>query len=537
MIIPRFLVFLALAVCMQFSCYATDPIGSSIAEVTVYADRARVTRSAAVDVSPGTSVLEFGGFPDGLDVNSLEVSGGSSSGVTIEGVDLRQSILTASVNPRVQEVEHELQQLQDQKSGLAAQKTLLNEKRLFFSSLSTGVGRGDKGTITVDEIREMYGYFGDEATKLSESIVGVEQNERKLDPEIDRVRRELEGLQSAANKSQKRILLSVKAAAQGEAQFLVRYVVPQAGWTPVYDARFDGTGGKVGLEYNAQVYQRTGEDWDNVKVVLSTARPSSAGRMPDLAPVTVDYRTEVPLPAAAPDSFGSEKSAVAAKPRPIVEKMDVEQSRIEESGLSVSYRIGPKVTIPSDGQPHRTNVTILPLEGKPEYVATPKLEPAAFLKLHVTNGSDTPLLPGPMNLFREGEFVGNTSMSLIQSGAEFDLYAGRDDAIKIQRKDILNKRSETGLINRRSVEERRFQITVQNFRANPIRIAISDQQPVSGNAEIVVNQTSFSAQPAAVDKLTGKIVWNVDLAPKEKKVIEFGYTIEWAKGKEIEGGY
>jgi len=193
------------------------------------------------------------------------------------------------------------------------------------------------------------------------------------------------------------------------------------------------------------------------------------------------------------------------------------------------------VTIPSDGQPHRTNVTLLNVAGMPQYVTTPKLDPAVFLKVHLTNESEAQLLPGPLNLFRDGEFVASVRMSLVPPSAEFDLYVGRDDSIKVERKEVTSKKSETGLLNRREVEERKYQITLQNFRPGPIRIQVYDQIPVSKNTDIVVNQGAFSDNPTAIDKDTGKLSWEIVLSPKVKKVIEFGYSVEWPKGKKVSG--
>jgi uncharacterized protein (TIGR02231 family) len=126
-------------------------------------------------------------------------------------------------------------------------------------------------------------------------------------------------------------------------------------------------------------------------------------------------------------------------------------------------------------------------------------------------------------------------MNLVPSGSDFDLYAGKDDSIKVERKELVNKRSETGMLNRREVEDRRYQISLQNFRSKPIRLLVYDQLPVSKNADIVVNQGAFSDKPATVDKDSGKLSWEMELPPKVKKVIEFSYSVEWPKGREIVG--
>ena len=91
------------------------------------------------------------------------------------------------------------------------------------------------------------------------------------------------------------------------------------------------------------------------------------------------------------------------------------------------------------------------------------------------------------------------------------------------------------LTDRKEVEERKYQLTLQNFRPGPIRLLVYDQIPVSKNTEIVVNQGAFSDNPAAVDKDTGKLSWEIELPPRVKKVIQFGYSVEWPKGKKVSG--
>jgi len=316
-------------------------------------------------------------------------------------------------------------------------------------------------------------------------------------------------------------------------------VIGNASWISSYNARIDSGTGKVELLYNALVRQKTGEDWNNVRLTLSTAQPGRNGRMPELLPAYVDYRTQEPVAGARAELAPAAPAPAPNEPAQTKEESiqsDEAQAEVQKSGMSVSYQVGMPVTIPADGQAHRANVTVLNLAGSPEYVTTPKLDSAVFLKVHLVNTSDAQLLPGRVSVFRDGEFTGMLTMNLAPSGSDFDLYAGKDDSIKVERKELVSKRSETGLLNRREVEDRRYQISLQNFRSGPIKLAVNDQLPVSKNADIAVNQGAFSDKPTAVDKDTGKLSWDIELQPKVKKVIEFNYSIEWPKGKEIVGG-
>jgi uncharacterized protein (TIGR02231 family) len=517
----------------------SSPVSSSVAEVTVYADRARITRTGSATLPEGRSVLEFTSLPAAMEEDSVAVSAQSDGALTIEGVDIREEFLASSVLPRTQDLERQLQELQDQKKSLQVEKSVAEQKRDFFKNLSAGLGKGEKESINLDDIRKLYTFYAEEVANLAENILTLDRSEAKLEPEISRVKRELDALKNAAQKSQRTLLVSVKAGTAGKAEFTLRYVIGNASWSPSYDARVDSGTGKVEFLYNALVRQETGEDWNNVRLVLSTAQPGRNGRMPELSSAYIDYKPEEPV--IQPTAGFARNGPVLAPAGPAQSKSQSVQStdaqaEIEKNGLSVTYQVDLPVNIPADGQPHRTNVSLLNLQGNPEYVTTPKLDASVFLKLHLENTSDALLLPGPVSVFRDGEFTGTIPLKLVPAGSDFDLYVGKDDSIKVERKELVNKRSETGILNRREVEDRKYQISLQNFRPNPIKLLIYDQLPVSRNAEIVVSQGVFSDKPVAFDKDSGELSWNIELQPKIKKVIEFNYSIEWPKGKEIIGG-
>ncbi len=514
-------------------------MSSSVRAVTVYPDRARVTRTGTITLSEGSSVLQFVGLPEGLEEDSVVVHAQSDAPLTIEGIDIRNQFLAASALPRIQELQGQLRDLEDQKKSFSATENVLEEKRAFFRNLAAGLGKGEKETVNVDEIRKLYTYYGDELSSVAENILSVERSAAKLEPEIDRVKRELQALNGSQQKSQRVVLVSVKAGTSAKAELTLSYLIGNASWAPSYDARVDSTTGKVELLYNALIRQKTTEDWSNVRLVLSTAQPGRNGRMPDLEPAFVDFETPEPMPMAAakaanmPAPMRAEAPAQAEKP--LLESTNAEAA-VQATGLAVAYEVQLPVVIPADGQPHRTNVTLLNLQGIPEYVTTPKLDPGVFLRVHLVNASPALLLPGPASVFRDGEFTGTILLNLLPAGGDFDLYVGQDDSIKAERKETVHKRSETGILNKRTVEDRTYQISMQNFRANPIKLLVYDQLPVSKTADIVVNQGPFSDKPTTSDKDSGKLSWNIELGPKVKKVIEFSYSVEWPKGKEIAGG-
>src|SRR6202022_5109269 len=227
-------------------------------------------------------------------------------------------------------------------------------------------------------------------------------------------------------KEERRVSVSVQSQSAAELRVELRYVVQNASWLPVYEARVDTSSGKVSLMYDAMLRQRTGEDWTNARLTVSTARPEQNNQLPELEPKYL--RFSQPVPASPPRSmaFKSEKPSATPTAKEEATEQDnvaqIESAQLESNGLSVTYQVAIPVTIPSDGQAHRTNLTQIDLSGKLSYATTPRLEPAAFVKEHLTNTSPNPLLAGKVNLFRDGDLIGSLSLPPVPTRAEFDLY-------------------------------------------------------------------------------------------------------------------
>ena len=86
--------------------------------------------------------------------------------------------------------------------------------------------------------------------------------------------------------SKMQVAVHLTAPAETNGNFKVRYRIGDDGWAPFYDARLStpdkAQKSKVELVRRAEVMQSSGENWDNVALTLSTARPLGATSAPDL---------------------------------------------------------------------------------------------------------------------------------------------------------------------------------------------------------------------------------------------------------------
>ncbi|MGE0241824.1 MAG: DUF4139 domain-containing protein, partial [Parvibaculaceae bacterium] len=148
-----------------------------------------------------------------------------------------------------------------------------------------------------------------------------------------------------------------------------------------------------------------------------------------------------------------------------------------------------------------------------------------------TLSGDTPLLPGPVMLYREGVFMGEGALPMLSPGEEGKLGFGVDDLVKVKRIEVKRRTAEEGLISTSNVDERAFDITVKNLHQAEIPVTILDQMPYSTEGKITVDTLSGMTPPTVRDyeRRRGVMAWTFTLAPEDVKVVKHGYKVSWPR--------
>ena len=129
---------------------------------------------------------------------------------------------------------------------------------------------------------------------VAKIIAEAKLKQRALDRKIADLRRELATV-TDGGASRTQISINVSAGAPLDATLILHYQVAAASWSPFYDARLTTasagaeTTPKLAIVRRASITQTTGEDWDDVKLALSTTRPGTATAAPDLKVLSIDF--------------------------------------------------------------------------------------------------------------------------------------------------------------------------------------------------------------------------------------------------------
>ena len=158
-----------------------------------------------------------------------------------------------------------------------------------------------------EDCANFFRFMSDQSLQDAEAAQNLESELQKFQLDIQAKQRELDQKEGRTRPDRQAAIVTVELAEAGTFTLEISYLVTSAGWNPQYDVRVkmnekDSTG-EVELSYIGMVQQNTGENWENVELALSTARPSLAAKIPDLKPWYLNVYTPppmMPVAAAAP---------------------------------------------------------------------------------------------------------------------------------------------------------------------------------------------------------------------------------------------
>ncbi|MBC8039079.1 MAG: DUF4139 domain-containing protein, partial [Opitutaceae bacterium] len=336
---------------------------------------------------------------------------------------------------------------------------------------------------------------------------------------------------------------------------LLDYAVPGAAWAPDYTARLHSEKRAIELTYFGLVINATGEDWKNIALTLSTARPNLGAGAPEPQPWILEaYRHEEqskvssfsllsrkpkrPDPSSTvlgSDAGLSGSSLGLDSAASEVDDTTVSLATLDTSVSSASFAIPVKTTIPSDGTLQKVGIATATLAANLQYQSTPARLETAFLGASTTNTTDFPFIAGSVSTFLDNTFVATGSLKTVMPGEKFSLDLGADEGVAIKRKLVKRFTEDTGLTSKTKRVTYEFVLTATNHKRTAERLVFTEVLPTSRDEKIIVKLLA----PAEKDVGTkdkpgrevtreedGKLVWRLDLKPGEKREIPLKFSIE-----------
>ena len=514
---------------------------SRITHITVYQNNALVTREVEVPEGKGSLELVVTPLPPQTVNSSVYSEGGD--GIRVLSTRFRSRPIKEDTREEVRKLEGELKKLQEAAQKLQADIKAIELNMQMLGKLEgftavTTVQATEKGGFKSEPVIDMAKYIMEDRVAKSKELVGLQQQLQNNTEQSEFIKRQLQELAAGRSKTERDAIIVVDRDNAAAGKVRLNYLVDSASWRPQYKFRAGKTEkDPVQVEYLASVMQQSGEEWNNVQLILSTAQPMLNAGPPDLQILEVGVSPRsgpsTNQPAFAADSASLDRQSKALRqqarddynqrnePRGeirINEAAALEQTndllnvkdelfsgkkgpppirRMNREGQSVTYHLSTKFTIPSRSDEQVLEVGKIDMTPDYFYKAVPVLTGHVYRLANLTNKSKYVLLPGEATMYQGLDFVGRMDLPLVAIGEDFTAGFGVDPQLQVQRQMTDKSRSTQG---GNQVLKYEYRILVSSYKPEVVKLQVWDRLPYA-ETEIVGVSLVKTAPELSTDSL------------------------------------
>jgi uncharacterized protein (TIGR02231 family) len=544
-----------------------------VSTVTLYRGRAAVTRSGKVGLRAGVYELRVGPLPETADLDSVQAKIGDGAKLLEVKTETVALPAPSSDNPRVLEALAKFEEakalvndvMRQLANNGAALKTIDSIAAKVSSDASDSLGT----SLDPAKLEAQLTFIAKERDRLTARELELTKAKRDAEGLVAMRQRELNAA-GGAPPSERFALVTIVVPRDAEVATNVTYLVANATWQPSYTIRGNPEAGALSLEFDANVRQATGEDWNDVALVLSTAQPTRAANPSAVSPTYIELYEPAPpqtlgfqskamydMPAVAsaapapmemaPGSPGGGEGGAEDRAARRYGGLAADAS-VGGTGPAVEYRIPRTFTAASNADVER-RTRVANLDAKPTFtlVAQPLVEQDVYLRARFRNESAYIFLPGEARMYLGADSIGRAILSEVPVGGEVELWFGKEPRVTARREMTTKKEGESGVFAKSKGIDRSYRIVLENTLTRPVDVEVWDRVPVSRNEAAKVELKDVTPVLATDEKYTkdskpqGLLKWTLALpartsdADAKPVTISWKSRVSWPEGKLISG--
>ncbi len=513
-------------------------LADRVSKVVVYPDRAQVTRSGQATCGERV-LLRFVGLPPAADAQSVRALL-DVPGATVVGVRTESEVLSAPYTKQVEQLDEELRLIDDELKQLGEQRgrdhaveaVATRYEDVAVTLLGRELNEPPGSPSTPAQLPRAWSMAIEAPLKVrlehAAQRASFEKRSRELRLKQEELTSKRQRLVSASQRRQLNadVLLTCPTTAAGrKAQVELTYLVGGAGFSMEHEARLSEQG-VVELSSYATLTQRTGEDWKDAQVIVSTAIPRQNATPPDLIPLRVTATERTPpkrlLVSRVEESVHREAPSSDATTTSSTGK----NLQLVDQGLSVQFVAPQTADIAGDGTPVRIRVAKADLRGRVVYRTIPKLQPFVFRVADLVNTAGYPLLAGPIDVYRQGQFSARYALPRVASGERFELSFGLLDRVKVKRTILEEIARDRGILGTTRRHRYGYRFEVESYLPGAEEIELLEHIPVSELEDVKVALDVKATPGYELRAPDGIVSYKLRLSSGEKRAVELHYYVD-----------
>ncbi len=544
-------VFLSSTMLCALPLYAADfQVNAPVTAATVYPQGATLTRSIAVDIPAGSHRILVpvpqGAADEGLPriegLGALTVGSMEYLPGYVTDPETVFSAAQVAAKEAVEAAEDAVRAAEDKLAISQAAIGAISTRITFLQSVSAGglenldaAALLNVSNMVSDEIGKSFiaQQAAVEAGRDDEEAV---RDARKV---LTQATQDLARLTPPAGPINM-LAIALEAPAPVATELSLKHLVGRAYWSATYDVDLNRDSGEVAMARKVVVAQSTGELWSDIALTLSTADPYAQVNPREVYPqgARVEDRTkkEVFASASSRSAGGDFAEQEMVLSDPIIEAPVIAENRagVVIDGLSITYNYPEPVSVAPGGGALALALGSFSFEAEVFNQAAPRFDETAFLMARFTNDQPEPILPGQVQLYRDGSFVSRSEIDLIPAGDEAVLSFGALEGLRLDYQLLNNDTGDRGLLSTSNTRRQAMEFSVQNLTSEPETVETLFAMPFTEQEDLVL-QVSTQPDPdeTDVEKRRGVGKWLLEVAPGETKTVTMSVNLSWPEGQDL----
>jgi hypothetical protein len=256
------------------------PAETTIQNVTIFSSGARVERTASVSILPGRSEISFSGLSNQLDQQSVQLK--ADANITLLSVQSTKDFLSErKIDQEEKDFINKTSSLNDK---LDLDTKLLdvfkNEETMLIKNEAIGGQAGVKTT----ELKDALDLHRQRLTEVYQKQLEIQKRISQEQQELNKFKSQLQEISKKRDSINYIVTALVESKETKNVQFQLLYNIKDAGWYPTYDVRVSDVKEPLSVLMNANVFQRSGETWKDISILLSTGNPNDNATPTQLQP-------------------------------------------------------------------------------------------------------------------------------------------------------------------------------------------------------------------------------------------------------------
>jgi len=478
------LVMLSL-ILMSFSSFGAKDIKSRISKVTVFPNKVFTTRVLKVAVKAGTGSLNISDLTAVADVSSIKIKvPPSMKGFEVLAVRTQNRILVKTDNPELEKLRNDLKKNQAEISKTNEQIRTVHKSNTNLKQISSHYAESfnvnlHNGLWRKNRFNEILGFV---QTKNNQHRSFWKKNYRKMQnlyKKDEFLRNKISKISRNGDRNVLTVTVDYSNKNNVSGVLKLQYLVPAAGWSPAYDLRLNSANKTAKLTQQAYIWQNTGEDWNNVKISLSTETNPDRSDPPRIHQKTLNYKKVEKVKTNVVNKQDAQKTLIGGG-------SDQGGNAVSASSLTQRYHAKGKFTVLSNHPKVRIPLNSKNQKFSDEFVAIAGKFNRAFKNSTIKNPFSTRMNSGPLFIFRDGKFIQQTYFNSKGPGENFSVNSGFLNNIQVSH-SYQHKDSESGVLSKNKKITRKSITYLKSYNNRPVLLKLFDQIPISQLDEVEVN--------------------------------------------------